>query len=303
MTVYLDRVFLLNLLLDDLLLLCAARFCGRPLVRWRYFLAAIFGAIYAVTVFLPGCQLLAHPIIRCIVGAVMTAIAYAGQFHWPRLAAFFFLLSAGFAGAVLALGLMVGSPAGLALKLYTADISWAVLLGSAVLFSLLLRIFFGQAGRYERGELMKITVLLKGQKQTLTALRDTGNALRDPVRGEQVLVAEQQALLWPDNVRRILRESIPPEEKAARLYAEEPSYSFTLLPFQAVGTSSGLLLAVRSDAIIVEGRKIPHALIALWDHAVSDGGNYQALWGGTERSEKNVAEIQATSFSVAAGTK
>ena len=150
---------------------------------------------------------------------------------------------------------------------------------------------------------MKITVLLHGKKQILTALLDTGNTLRDPVRGEQVLVAELRTLLWPDNIRRILWENIPSEEKVARLYAEDPSYSFTLLPFQAVGTASGLLLAVRSDAIIVEGRKIPHALIALWDHAVSDGGNYQALWGGAERSKRDVAEIQEISSYTLAGTK
>ena len=52
--VYLDRVVLLNLAVDYLLLLATARLAGLPLRRGRLALAAALGALYAAAVFLPG---------------------------------------------------------------------------------------------------------------------------------------------------------------------------------------------------------------------------------------------------------
>ena len=42
--VYVDSVFVLNALMDYLLVLCAARLAGIPLRRRRYLLAACWGA-------------------------------------------------------------------------------------------------------------------------------------------------------------------------------------------------------------------------------------------------------------------
>ena len=58
MVVYLDRVFLLNLLVDYLLLLAAAQLSGRMLRRLRLLLCAAGGGIYAALTFLPGCAVL-----------------------------------------------------------------------------------------------------------------------------------------------------------------------------------------------------------------------------------------------------
>ena len=52
--VYLDRVVLLNLAVDYLLLLATARLAGLPLRRGRLAQAAALGALYAAAVFLPG---------------------------------------------------------------------------------------------------------------------------------------------------------------------------------------------------------------------------------------------------------
>ena len=44
--VYLDRVFLLNSVVDYLLFLCAARLCGFPLHRRRLIFCAVLGGVY-----------------------------------------------------------------------------------------------------------------------------------------------------------------------------------------------------------------------------------------------------------------
>ena len=74
--VYLDRVLLLNLLVDYLLLLTTAQLAGIPLRRGRLALCAAVGALYAGAVFLPGLSWLSHPLCRTAGGAAMALAAW-----------------------------------------------------------------------------------------------------------------------------------------------------------------------------------------------------------------------------------
>ena len=182
--VYLDRVVLLNLAVDYLLLLATARLAGLPLRRGRLALAAALGALYAAAVFLPGCRMLAHPACRLAAGVAVCRMAWRRECRPWRLTALFFLLSGALAGLLLAAGLAAGSPGAILSRVYYADISWPVLLGSAIGFGLLLHLVFRQGARHEGGELMDVTVSLQGRRLRLRALHDTGNTLRDPVSGQ-----------------------------------------------------------------------------------------------------------------------
>ena len=284
MVVYLDRVFLLNLLLDYLLLLAAAQLSGRTLRRLRLLACAAGGGIYAALTFLSGCGFLRTPLCQLAVGSIMALCAYGGR---RRPALLFLLLSGGLAGFVLALGLWAGSPTGLLGRVYRGEVSWPLLLGAALGFYVLLRLLLGQGARQGGGELLKITISVCGRKQTVTALHDTGNTLRDPVSGRPALVLERNAAeeLWPPEVAAVLASPLPPEEKMARLHRQGAAVTFSLLPFRSVGTPAGLLLAARSDYIEINGRRYPRTPVALSEHPVSDGGGYHALWGDPEGEE------------------
>ena len=188
--VYWDRVVVLNGIVDYLLLLSAAWLSGLPLRRGRLVLWAALGGLYAGAVFLPGLEVLGVPVIRAAAGIVMALGAM--KWRW-RPAGVFLLLAAGLAGVILALGLAAGSPSGLAQRLYLADISWQGILLVSAGFYLVLRFFMGQAARHGGGELLQVTISVGGRTQTVTALHDTGNTLRDPVSGCPALVLERQA--------------------------------------------------------------------------------------------------------------
>ena len=284
MVVYLDRVFLLNLLLDYLLLLAAAQLSGRTLHRLRLLACAAGGGAYAVLTFLPGCGFLRTPLCQLAVGSIIALCAYGGR---GRPALLFLLLSGGLAGFVLALGLWAGSPTGLLGRVYRGEVSWPLLLGAALGFYVLLRLLLGQGARHGGGELLKITISVCGRKQTVTALHDTGNTLRDPVSGRPALVLERNAAeeLWPPEVAAVLASALPREEKMARLHRQGAAVTFSLLPFRSVGTPAGLLLAARSDYIEINGRRYPRTPVALSEQPVSDGGGYHALWGDPEGEE------------------
>ncbi|MBE6989342.1 MAG: sigma-E processing peptidase SpoIIGA [Ruminococcaceae bacterium] len=284
-TVYIDRVFLLNFLADYLLLLTASRLAGIPLRRLRLALCALLGAAYAVAVFLPGGAILAWPVWRLSVGVGMAVLAFWPQPRRLRLTALFLLLSGALAGVLLALGLAVGAPEAYLGRTLRAEISWPVFAGAAAAFYLLLTLLFRRSLRHGGGEIMRVTVTIGEKKRTLLALHDTGNTLCDPVSGEAVLVLEQSAIydLWPPEVSGILDQLLPPEEKMVQLHRLQLGRAFSLLPYRSVGVPSGLLLAYRSDGITVEGRTHRRTLLALSEGPLSDGGTYQALWGGEER--------------------
>ena len=211
------------------------------------------------------------------------------------MAALFLLLSGGLAGVLLCLGLAVGSPGMYLSRLYEARISWPILLLSSVVFSVALRLIFQQGARHGGGEIMEVTISITGKCKTIHALYDTGNTLRDPIRGQPVLVVEQQMLreALAAEVWEILCTTLSPEEKMARLCTEAPSYCFTLLPFCSVGVTSGLLLAIWSDYIEVEENRHRKILLALSPGPVSDGGGYQALWGAEERRKHHEMAAKA----------
>lgn len=151
---------------------------------------------------------------------------------------------------------------------------------------------------------MKVTISVCGRKQTVTALHDTGNTLRDPVSGRPALVLEREAAedLWPPDVAAVLASPLPPEEKMARLHRLGATVTFTLLPFRSVGVPSGLLLAARSDYIEINGRRYPRTPVALTEHPISDGGCH-ALWGDPDGEEVMAdAEAAAAAADVSAET-
>ena len=49
--IYVDTLFLLNTMVDYLLLLASARLAGEPLARLRFALGAVLGGLYAVAIF------------------------------------------------------------------------------------------------------------------------------------------------------------------------------------------------------------------------------------------------------------
>ena len=74
--VYIDLLFLLNLIANYLLLLAAGRMAGAALARWRIGLGAAAGALYAALIFLPGLAWLAAWPCKLASGVLMALAVY-----------------------------------------------------------------------------------------------------------------------------------------------------------------------------------------------------------------------------------
>ena len=160
-----------------------------------------------------------------------------------------------------------------------------VLLSAAVCYGVL-TLVFQRLARHSASdmELVDIKLILGDRSIGLTALVDTGNTLTDPVSGRPVMVAEGERAgpLFPREHRPGPNDLADPAAGLARLGTGEWRGRFRLLPYRSVGVDRGLLLAVRLDALELDGQGRGPALVALSPTPVSDGGGYQALIGATQ---------------------
>ncbi len=277
--VYIDSLFLLNWIVNYLLLLATGKLAGEVLRRLRLGLGAALGALYAAAVFFPGMGFLLHPLCKLAAAVVMLLVGYGGSRRLLRVTLVFFGLSCAFGGSIFAIGLLGGR--GLSLRngiLYSA-MDLRLILLSAALCYVVLTLVFRRTARHERRELVPAVLTLGERRVALTALVDTGNTLTDPVTGRPVMVAdgEQVAQLLPEGLAGCSLDD--PAEALAELSERYGPKRFRLLPYQAVGVECGMLLALRLDRAQVGTEDYGGILVALSPTRVSDGGGYSALVG------------------------
>ena len=252
--IYLDRLFALNLLADYLLCLTAARICGVPLRRLRYLAAALLAAVYACAAVLPGWGFLTAAPWKLIFGLVMGLIAFFGERHPLRCMLTLLAVSALFGGALWAFG-------GGSLSLRFLAVSFAACYAA---LNLLLR----QRGTLPVRPRAAVCVRHAGRESRFFALRDTGNALTDPLTNRPVLLLSPRAaeplfgegLLWGDAVALL-------EQTAKR---EALRGVFRLIPCRGVG-GSRLLALFRPGHITVDGVEERDLLCAVSPEAYGDG--------------------------------
>ena len=253
MSEYIPGVVILYFLVDFLLLLGAGRLCGEP-SRWtRAALAAALGGVYAGACLLPGLYFLGNLLWRIISLLLLSVIAYGLSRNTVRRGLLFGLLSFALGGAVMEIG--KGGP--------------AELLGTAGVLCILCG--FGFRGKGDGTNYIPVELSYGGKYMRLTALRDTGNRLVDPVTGRQVLVVGADIA---QSLTGLTREQLhKPVESIGILPG------LRLIPYHTID-SSGFLLGMRLQNIKI-GSWQGSGLVAFAPEWLHPEGTYQALTGGS----------------------
>lgn len=264
--VYLDELFLLNLVVDYFLLLAAAKICALPFRRGRFAAAAALGGLWSAGSLLPSLAFLRLPVLHPVLALGMSLIAFGRERRLLRCVLAFLGVSALFGGAVYAAGLYRGlASAGPLLRL---DMR-VLVLAFALCWAAVSLVFRRSAKNAER-RLHEVTLGRKGAKVSFRALEDTGNGLYDPLTGCAALVAEAEALaaLFPGDAA-LLRG--PPADAVLAIAGAR------LLPYADVSGKTRLLLAFRPDEVVVDGMPRDDLLAAVAPAGLGGDGSYQAL--------------------------
>ncbi|MDO4816579.1 MAG: sigma-E processing peptidase SpoIIGA [Bacillota bacterium] len=259
-TIYIDRLFIINLLIDYLLSLGTARVCGLVFKRGRYFLAALFGAFYAALSVFPGCSFLFLSPLKLCSGIIMALIAFGGEKKFFRCAVVFFAVSALFGGVLWALSLH----SGLGGSAVYIPLSMPVLAFAFGICYAVLSCAFSRTAKGMERQVYITRIRFNENEVTLRSLCDSGNALYDPVSGRRVLVASFDTLqpLFPQAALNI---------DASELAVKMPGV-FRLIPYSAVGTSGGMLAAFRPQSISLDGKEYADILVAVSPQPITGDG-------------------------------
>ena len=252
MTVYVDGVFLLNFLVDFLLLVGAGKLCGYPVRYPKALLASALGGVYACACLFPDFAFLGNLLWRTVSLCAMAVIAYGLSVSALRRGMVFAFLCLALGGAVTGMG-----KGGM----------WSIISAAGVVCLLC---FVGCRGKI--GSSIYVPVELSyGEKHLyLTALQDTGNTLTDPITGRQVLVVgADTAQQLTGLTRQQLRN---PVESMGVLPG------LRLIPCHTVG-GSHFMLGMRLQNVKI-GKWQGSSLVAFAPEGLSSEGAYQALTGG-----------------------
>lgn len=256
MVVYIDAVIFLNFFVDFFLLLGTNRICGYPPYYFRCAVAALLGGVYAGLCLLPELTFLSNLFCLILSLLLISLIAFGFSRSSLRRCILFLLLS-------MALG-------GIAVGLGDANI-WSLLFAALSICGMCA---FGFRFKPGDGAYVPILLTYRGKRIRFLALQDTGNTLKDPITGANVLVVgadiatmltglTKEQLSHP--VRTVEQLSIP---------------GLRLLSYRSVGSSDGLLLALRLQDVTI-GKWHGSYLVAFAPDRLCADGTYQALTGGT----------------------
>ena len=245
-------VVILSFVVDFLLLYGGGRLSGDPAGPFRCSLGAATGALHSGLCMLKPLHFLGNPLWRWASIVGMTLIAYGLQRSTLRRGAIFVILNLALQGIAQGFG----------------DRKLLSLLSAAAGLGLLCLLGFREGGF--GGKFIPVKICCDDVCLQLKALQDTGNTLRDPVTGRPVLVIGAEAA---KKLTGLTREQL---QRPVEAIGALPG--LRLIPYQAIGTESGLMLARKYQNVQI-GKWRGSQLVAFAPESLS--GDYEALTGGT----------------------
>ena len=292
MTIYVDEVFLVNLLMDGVLLWATGRLGHLAYSRRSLFAGALCGALYAVMILLPFGQYLAGFLGKAACSVLMVEVAFRPRSIKALGKALAYCYGVAFAmgGSVIAAMYFFGERfiqtlGGIALVLVDFKLVW---LSFGLLAALVL---VGVLQRPLRHDLLAapwvvtVEVGFNGQQAAIRALLDTGNSLADPVSHLPVVLVEYGELgaMLPPEVEALYQKEATPSIDELILAAQGTALEkrMRVIPYHSVGREKGMLLGFRPDWLVVrDGQTVyeqGEAIIAIHNKLLSPYGTYQGL--------------------------
>ena len=245
----------LTFCVDLLLLLGTNRFLGYPPGWWRVSLAALVDSVYSGLCLMDKLRFIGGGLWRVMVLAIMVLVAFGVGKTAARQGLVFLLQKFALHGIA---GLMDNGSV------------LAVVLGSGCIAVLCAR---GLPCGFDETQFVPVELKVNERLWKLTAFRDTGNGLRDPLTGERVLVA------GADMGQKLLGLTARQLSDPADTLAAGLAPGMRLIPYRTVGQRGAMMLARRFHEVKI-GSWQGSALVAFAPESFGKNDGYQMLIGG-----------------------
>lgn len=269
--VYLDVFFMINFIMDYMIILITSRIAKVKKKRIRQLAGAGCGALYSVIVIKPLTNhLFKITLVNILIAAVMVLISFGFTSASVYIKNVFLLFAVSFtmSGIInyLYYSTVIGKYvrnvlSGNSNKVVNARKFILVSVLAYILLSAIVRIIFSVRKDMELYYDVKIT--FRGKSVVVRGLYDTGNGLTEPVSGKMVHIAEY----------KILKPLLEGDEKA-----KENIY---VIPFHSIGEEDGIMYGIRMDEMVVlvddEPKFLYNPIIGIYTGNVSKRGNYSVI--------------------------
>lgn len=269
--VYLDVFFMINFIMDYMIILITSRIAKVKKKRIRQLAGAGCGALYSVIVIKPLTNhLFKITIVNILIAAVMVLISFGftSASVYIKNVFLLFVVSFTMSGIInyLYYSTVIGKYvrnvlSGNSNKVVNARKFILVSVLAYILLSAIVRIIFSVRKDMELYYDVKIT--FRGKSVVVRGLYDTGNGLTEPVSGKMVHIAEY----------KILKPLLEGDEKA-----KENIY---VIPFHSIGEEDGIMYGIRMDEMVVlvddEPKFLYNPIIGIYTGNVSKRGNYSVI--------------------------
>lgn len=291
MTLYLDVIWVLNYLIDYLLLLLTALVLKRRHSKIRFTLGAFVASLIVFLMFTPIGEWFYHPVTKLIYSALIVFVAFGYRrftYYIQGLLMFYFVTFMT-GGALFALHffwqseLPITSEGLLPHASVGSPISWML-----VVFGFPLVWYFSkhrfetiETKSFNLHQLAEVEVVLGEHIFHLKGLIDSGNQLSDPITRAPVMIMEAKQLeevFGQDVVRAIIQLDTNESSGTKRHWLFD---RLRIVPFRAVGQANPYLPAIKPDQVTVVHQnqvfKTSQVLIGVQAIDLSPEGAYQAI--------------------------
>lgn len=281
MTLYVDIIFLENLIMNSIIILATGIILKNTQRIWRNLVSSGIGAIYAILIYTSNFKIYSNIILKVILSVVIVYIAFkpANIRSFLKHIIIFYLTSFTFGGVAFALLYFVRPQDilfqnGALIGTYPIKM---ILAGGILGFIIITFAFKNIKGKLTRKDMM-CTVIIGNTR--ITAIVDTGNLLKDPITKMPVLIVERKMLkgIFPEIILENATEIVNGKE----IELGEYSSKLRVIPYKSIGKENGLLLGIKAKNIRIVYQDIEKAhdvIIGIYTGTLSKNNKYSAIVG------------------------
>ena len=272
MNIYLDILFIENLLMNYIILFGTGFIQKLKMKNYRLVISSLMGAIYSIIIYLKIIPIYSNVFMKILLSLIMIYIAFNPQSIKKMLKTLllFYLISFVTGGCALALLYLI-SPKSISFSngVLTGSYPMKVtLIAGAVGFLIIQYSFRLNKMKLRKQDLIcNITVKVCGKLLQTKAFLDSGNNLKDPITRTPVVIIEKVKVEKIINIKE--------------LEGGENDIKLRFIPFKAIGKQNGLLMGIKADYIEIEyddeKTLVNNVILGLYENQISQ--NYSALVG------------------------
>ena len=284
-TVYIDVLFLINFLINLLLLYSTAKLVSVKITILRGLTSSMLGALYSVLIFLPSLNLIYSGVAKFLFSLAIVALAFniKGIKLYFKTLGVFYIVTLCFGGSIFALFYLtgIGSKVGAVIRngvLYF-DLPWQFLIVSVLIsYTVISGVWRFVFSRSVKSTYINICISYLGKTATLKALVDTGNSLHDPLSNSPVIIAEYFEIcnILPDDFNEYFEKGCDIERITPGILTR-----LRIIPYCSLGNENGLLIGFKPDVVTANINEniteIHDVIIGISGNRLSKDKNFQSL--------------------------